>query len=119
VSLTDTVANHAAKILIPDYNPTERIMVEIALNKIRKELKGKLRSDFDERFFDSEHIGKINIHSPYQDLLSFRREWLSFLTEHKPSIDESLAKKLDDIMVTNGDIQDVLDIAGKKFDDTR
>jgi len=119
VSLTDTVANHAAKILIPDYNPTERIMVEIALNKIRKELKGKLRSDFDERFFDSEHIGKINIHSPYQDLLSFRREWLSFLTEHKSNIDEWLAKKLDEIIVTNGEIQDVLSVAGKQFDDTR
>lgn len=114
VVVSDTVADQIPTLLIPSYNPTERLMVEIALKKIRRELKGKLKDDFDQKF-----SLPITIFSPYQDILSFKSEWLSFLDEHQESIDEKLAKTLDNIIVTNGDIKKLLEASGKKFDDTR
>jgi hypothetical protein len=114
IVLSDTAQDEIVTMLIPNYNPTERLMVEVALKKIRKELKGDLKDAFDERF-----SLPITIFSPYQDILSFKDEWLAFLDEHKESIDEPLAKKLDNIIVTNGDIKKLLESSGKKFDDTR
>jgi len=114
ISLTDTVAERSAGILLPNYNPTERIMVGVALKKIRKELTWKLKTDFDERF-----PLPIDIFSSYQDIISFKNEWISFLDEHQAEIDGKLAKKLDAIIVTNGDIKKVLLESGRKFDDTK
>lgn len=54
--------------------------------------------------------------SSYQDLLTFKQEWLQFTKDHESEIDEKLAKKLDDIMVTNGDIQKELFATGRNFD---
>lgn len=116
ISFSDQTESKIANILLPEYNPTERIIVEIALNKIRKELTWKLRANFDERF---GYPIKIDIFSPYQDIITFRDEWKSFLDEHQTEISENLAKKLDAIIVSNGDIQKVLLVSGKKFDDTR
>lgn len=87
-------------ILMPQYNPTERIMITVALTKIRKELKGPLKVAFDSYF-----SLPITIFSAYQDLLGFRDQWSQFLYDHAAEIDESLAKKLDSVIVTNGDIQ--------------
>jgi len=86
-------------ILIPEYNPTERIMVTVALTKIKKELKGSLRVAFDAKF-----KLPIDIFSSYHDLINFRDEWGQFLLDHASEIDESLAKKLDSIIITSGDI---------------
>jgi hypothetical protein len=75
-------------------------MVNVAISKIRKELKGKLKESFDEQF-----PLPIDIFSSHQDLINFKIEWLQFLNDHAAEIDESLAKNLDKIIVTNGDIQ--------------
>jgi hypothetical protein len=85
---------------MPDYNPTERVMVTIAITKIRKELKGDLKAAFDAQF-----QLPITIFSVYQDLINFKNEWVQFLDDHAADIDKPLAKKLDSIIVTNGDIQ--------------
>ncbi|HBB04126.1 TPA: hypothetical protein DCZ39_04495 [Patescibacteria group bacterium] len=100
IVLGDSAIEKIEGILIPKYNPTERIMVTVALTKIRKELKGSLRIAFDEQF-----PLPISIFSPYQNLLNFKNQWGQFLLDHASEIDESLAKKLDTIIVTNGDIQ--------------
>ncbi|MEI6774446.1 MAG: hypothetical protein WCL18_06780 [bacterium] len=39
IKLGETSAQHAERILTPNYNPTERVMVTVALTKIRRELK--------------------------------------------------------------------------------
>jgi len=99
ITLGKTAAEHAERILTPNYNPTERIMVTVAITKIRKQLKGKLKAAFDTQF-----SLPIDIFSPYQDLINFRDERVQFLDDHAADIDEDLAKKLDKIIVTNGDI---------------
>lgn len=114
IKLGDSSAEHAQRILTPQYNPTERVMVTVALTKLRKELKGDLRTAFDAKFSLPVHI----FHS-YQDLLNFRDEWRDFLDDHASEIDESLAKKLDSIIVTNGDIYNELLKSWRKFDDTK
>jgi len=102
------------KILNPNYNPTERIIVGIAVKKIWNELKWKLKKDFEDRF------GKeVNIFSDIQDLVSFQNERINFLEDHKSEIDANLIKKLDDIIVTNRDIQKQLLKSGRKFDDSK
>jgi len=100
IHLGETIAQHAEQILTPNYNPTERIMVTVAIAKMKKELKGTLKAAFDAQF-----PLPIDIFSPYQDLLSFKNTLKDFLDDHASEIDESLAKKLDSVIVTNGDIQ--------------
>lgn len=85
--------------MTPNYNPTERIMVTVAITKIGKELKGDLKAAFDAYF-----LLPIDVFSPYQDLITFRDEWSQFVGDHAAEISQSLAKKLDSIIVTNGDI---------------
>lgn len=114
IELSETADQQISAFLVPDFNPTERVMVEIALKKIRKLLPGSLKDYFDERF-----QFPITIFSPYQDLLSFKQDWLLFLDEHKGQIDETLAKKLDAVIVTNGDIREALESTGRKLDGTR
>lgn len=46
----------------------------------------------------------VDIFSPYQDLLGFKDMRTQFFLDHAGEVDESLAKKLDSIIVTNGDI---------------
>jgi hypothetical protein len=48
---------------------------------------------------------EIDIFSPVQDLRNFKTQWINFLETNKDSIDKDLAKKLDKIIVTNGDIR--------------
>ena len=74
-------------------------MVTVAIAKIKKELKGSLKTAFSTRFPLS-----VDIFSSCQDLLTFRDELKNFLDDHASEIDQSLAKKLDSIIVTNGDI---------------
>lgn len=102
------------KILNPNYNPTERIMINIAINKIRKVLSGSLKAAFDAQFPQ-----QVDAFSNYQDLNSFAEDRVQFIKDHAAQIDESLAKELDDVIVTNGDIQDELLKSWRKFDDTR
>ncbi len=114
IKLWKTSAEHAERILTPNYNPTERVMVTVALTKIRRELNGTLKTAFDTQF-----SLPIDIFSSYQDLISFRNEWTQFLGDHASEINESLAKKLDNIIVTNGDIQKELLKSWRKFDDIK
>jgi hypothetical protein len=101
IELGKTSAEEAERILTPNYNPTERVMITIAITKIRKELTGSLRTAFNDQFPLSVNIFTKNC----QDLVSFRDEWSQFLYDHAAEINQPLAKKLDSIIVTNGDIQ--------------
>ncbi len=114
ITIGETSANHAERILNPDYNPIERMMITVAITKIRKLLKGPLKDAFDEQF-----PLPITLFSSCQDLIHFKNERSQFLLDHVSEIDESLAKKLDSIIVTNGDIQNELLKTGRKFDDTK
>lgn len=114
ITLGKTSAEHAEKILTPDYNPTERLMVTVAITKIRKELKGSLKTAFDLQF-----PLPIDIFTSYRDLLTFKVEWTQFLDDHASQIDAWLAKKLDDVIVTNGDIYKELRASWRDFDDTK
>lgn len=114
ISLGKTSAEHAERMLTPNYNPTERIMVTVALSKLRKELKGSLKTAFDEQF-----PLPVDIFSSYKDLLGFKNEWSQFIADHASEIDESLAKKFDKVIVTNGDIYKELLKSWKKIDDTK
>jgi hypothetical protein len=55
---------------------------------------------FDERFGT-----EVNIFSHVQNLVAFKNERLVFLDAHAGEIDKNLAKKLDKIIVTNGEIK--------------
>ena len=85
--------------MTPNYNPTERVMVTVAITKIRRELKWSLRTAFDQQF-----PLPVDIFSSYQDLINFKTEWMQFLDDHASEIDKPLAKNLDDVIVTNADI---------------
>lgn len=89
-------------------------MVSVALSKIRKTLSGPLRDAFDEEF-----PLPVTVFSAYQDLLGFKTKRTQFLLDHAAEIDKPLAKKLDGIIVTNGDIQQELYKTGRKFDSTK
>lgn len=39
ISLSSTMLDMSERILTPDYNPTERVMITVAITKLRKELK--------------------------------------------------------------------------------
>lgn len=71
-------------------------MVTVAITKMRGEFKGKLKAAFEAQF-----PLPMNIFRPYQTLLAFKNQWEDFLLDHAGEIDESLAKKLDRIIVTN------------------
>ena len=101
-------------ILCPDYNPVERIMVEVAINKLKKALPSALYDDFDVRF-----KLPLTAFSALGNLRNFRQVRLSFLDAHASQIDKPLAKKLDEIIVTNWDIKKILIASGKKFDSTK
>lgn len=101
-------------ILCPEYNPVERIMVEVAITKLRKELPTALQDDFDERF-----VLPLTAFSALGNLRNFKQAWLSFLDDHASQIDKNLAKKLDSVRVTNGDIKRLFMTSGKKFDATK
>lgn len=100
INIEDIASETIEDILTPDYNPTERVMVAVAITKIKRELKGDLRAAFDVQF-----SLPITIFTSYQDLINFKTEWIQFLDDHASDIDQSLAKKLDSIIITNGDIQ--------------
>ena len=114
ITLWETAGKQAERILTPNYNPTERVMITVAITKIKKELKGSLKTAFSSRFPLS-----VDIFSTCQDLLTFRDELKNFLDDHASEIDELLAKKLDSIIVTNGDIYKELSKSWRKFDDTK
>ncbi len=97
-------------LLCPDYAPVERVMVQVAITKIKKTLPHSLHADFDDRFKTP-----ITAFSALGDLRVFSIEWGIFLDNHSDQIDKNLAKKLDEIIVTNGDIKSYLIDSGKKF----
>lgn len=114
ISLSSTMLDMSERILTPDYNPTERVMITVAITKLRKELKWPLKTAFDKDF-----PLPIDVFSPYQNLLDFKNQWLFFLETHASQIDQSLAKKLDSVTVTNGDIKKQLLVSSRTFDDTK
>lgn len=113
IKLKPVTASHAERIMMPKYNPTERLMVKIAIKKISGELSGPLKKSFDTQFTAPD------IFSSYQDLVSFRLEWSQFLADHASQIDKDLAKKLDNLIVSNGDIQNELLHLQGRVDTTR
>ena len=114
ITLGKTATTQIEHILTPPYNPTERMMVTVAITKIRKQLTWKLKADFDAQF-----TLPITIFTSYQDLLGFRDQWSQFLYDHSAEIDKTLAKKLDAIIVTNGDIYREILKSGRTFDATK
>jgi hypothetical protein len=111
ISLKANQKKNIENLLCPDYDPVERVMVQIAIDKIKNTLPTALRNDFDQRF-----RGPITAFSLLQDLGTFKNEWIAFLDIHQAQIDQPLAKKLDQIIVTNGDIKKYFLASGKKFD---
>jgi hypothetical protein len=111
ISLKDNQKKNIEHLLCPVYDPVERVMVQVAIDKIRTTLPASLRGDFDVRFH-----GPITAFSSLQDLGVFKNEWIVFLESHQHQIDKPLAKKLDQIIVTNGDIKKHFLLSGKKFD---
>jgi hypothetical protein len=83
IVLGKTASEQAERILNPEYNPTERLMVTVAITKIRKELKGSLKTAFDDHF-----SLPIDIFTSYHDLLTFKVEWTQFLDDHASEIDK-------------------------------
>jgi len=114
IVLSPAILDMSERILTPDYNPTERVMITVAITKLRKELKWSLKAAFDQDF-----SLPIDVFSPYQNLLDFKNQWIFFLETHASQIDESLAKKLDSVTVTNGDIKKQLLTSSRTFDDTK
>lgn len=114
LGLKELQKENIEKILSPNFNPVERCMVNVALKKIRKELTWPVRVAFDAKFGT-----EVNIFSRVQNLVAFKNEWLGFLDDHRWSIDEKLAKKLDNIIVTNGDIKNELTKSWRPFDETQ
>lgn len=114
VKLGETSGKDIERILMPDYNPTERMMITVAVAKIKKELKWTLKTAFDAKF-----PLPLDIFSSCQNLIQFRDEFKNFLDDHASEIDEWLAKKLDSIIVSNGDIKKELLKSWRKFDDTK
>ena len=93
------------------YDPVERVMVEVALQKILSELSGTVRTDFMSRF-----PLPLTALSPYCDLRVFAQHWSSFLLDHQQNISPALAKKLASLIVTNGDIRKKIEETGKDLD---
>lgn len=113
VRLSDFHTDNISAILCPDYNPTERIVVQIATEKIRKTLPAPLKADFDLMF-----PLPIDAHSAMVSLDTFKTSWQTFLDTHEADIDEKLRKKLDDLIVTNWDIKNWFIREWHDFDDT-
>lgn len=111
--LKDFHTDDISAILCPDYNPTERIVVQIAIEKIRKVLPAPLKADFDVMF-----PLPIDAHSMMISLDVFKTSWQVFLDTHEAQIDEPLRKKLDDTIVTNWDIKNAFIRSGHDFDDS-
>ena len=114
LTLKELQSNNIEKILNPEFNPIERCMVNVALKKLRKELTWPVRIAFDAKFGT-----EVTIFSRVQNLVAFKNEWLVFLGDHTGEIDEKLAKTLDGIMVSNGEIKNELTKSWRKFDDTK
>lgn len=114
ITIWKTSAEHAERILTPNYNPTERVMVTVAVTKIAKELTGSLKTAFQKTF-----SLPITVFSSYQDLLTFRDALQDFLATHASEIDQWLAKKIDSVIVTNGDIYNELSKSWRKIDTTK
>lgn len=114
IDLWNEQKKNIENVLCPDYDPVERVMVEIAITKIKKALPRALHDDFDAQF-----PIPITAFSTLNNLRTFQQERLTFLDLHKNSIDEPLAKKLDAVIVNNGDIKKLLMASGKKFDQTK
>jgi hypothetical protein len=96
IRLSDYHTENIANLLCPDYNPTERIVVQIAVEKIRKVLPAPLKVYFDVMF-----PLPIDAHSVMTSLDVFKTSRQTFLDTHEAQIDEPLRKKLDDTIVTN------------------
>lgn len=103
IVLKDNQKKNIEILLCPQYNPTERIVVEVAIGKLAKELPRTLKLDFTKRF-----PAKLDAFSPFSNLRVFARERRLFLDDHAHEIDDALAKQLDSIIVTNGDIKTLL-----------
>lgn len=63
ISLKINQKKNIEDLLCPTYDPVERVMVQIAVDKIRKTLPNKLHDDFDGRF-----SSPITAFSTLQDL---------------------------------------------------
>lgn len=114
IKLKDNQKSEAEKILCPRYVPTERLLISATIKKIKKNLPDTLLSDFESAF-----LLPIDIHSSFENLKDLKQQRTLFLDGHKTQIDENLAKKLDKIIITNGDIYKELQYEGEKIEWTK
>lgn len=99
IKLKDYQKDEIQNFLSPNYLPTERLLISATIKKIRKNLPEELHWDFDIEF-----PTPINIHSRFQNLKDLKQLRTIFLEWKKSIIDETLAKKLDKIIISNWDI---------------
>ncbi|AHB41745.1 hypothetical protein P148_SR1C00001G0958 [candidate division SR1 bacterium RAAC1_SR1_1] len=114
IKLKDHQKSEAEKILCPRYVPTERLLISATIKKIKKNLPDTLITDFEAAF-----PLPIDIHSSFENLKDLKQQRTLFLDGHKNVIDENLAKKLDKIIITNGDVYKELQYEGEKIERTK
>jgi hypothetical protein len=110
VTINPQKGKEVSQILSPEYIPTERLLVQATLKKLRKELPKNLKAAFDKQFSQT-----VTIYSSVQTLVQFKNVWIEFLSLHAGEIDEELAKNLDNIIVTNGDLYREVEEEGIKI----
>lgn len=114
IKLKENQKKQCEDLLTPDYLPTERLLITTAVKKIKKYLPKELEKDFDEQF-----ASPITIFSKIQNLKELKNQRQIFLETNKEKIDKNLAKKLDGIIVTNGDIYKELRSEGISINRTK
>lgn len=114
ITIQDHQKSQIEKILSPSYLPTERLLISATIKKIKKNLPNNLIPDFEANF-----QLPIDIHSPFENLKNLQQQRTIFLDSHKTEIDENLAKKLDKIIVTNGDIYQELQYEWENIERTK
>lgn len=114
IVLKDHQKTQVEKILQPGYLPTERLLISATIKKIKRNLPDNLLSDFEADF-----PLPIDIHSPFENLKNLQQQRRIFLDSHKSQIDENLARKLDKIIITNGDIYQELQYEGETIERTK
>jgi hypothetical protein len=99
-----------SKIMNPKYAPTTRLLVSGSIKKIQKSLPKNLQKSFESRF-----KLPISITSEIQNLNDLKNEWILFLQENHKEIDKDLAKKLDNIHVSNQDLYEEYENEGISY----
>ncbi len=114
ISLKDYQKTESEKLLELKYLPTERLLISATIKKIKKNLPSSLLADFNATF-----SLPIDINSPFETLENLKRERDLFVDAHRSEIDENLEKKLNKIIISNGDIYKELEYEGEDIEWTK